>query len=436
MKDILLVVTSWLIFQSVNAQSFPDKQAIPGIINPVTLKQDTTSIHLSDLSVKPGLIDSVSFSKGLKYKWNKGDENIVIIANGNTSPLAEMKLWNKGTPYSILLRSARKADAAARPAIATSKLGPESFTISIKYQNPGFSFVVYWQNFRLGHDYMKPVGDEMLIYIPDEAKDMERSYMRIFCSDTFNAGNDILLPLQKGAVIRDPTQIKADDLQGQITRYVPVKKFEELGSQFDYSIWLQTHIVFDTDMPFDKLGTTLINSMDASGSHYTMGHISGPDELPYFILHHQGSDLNPGVRNDSACDRLAMYTAFATAIPGVPVINYGDTSRSDHKEISDSLTTAQKKLKETVDKLFALRASHMALLYGETKVYAKGDIMIIQRSYFSERIVFVFNKSAKPQTIETGLDIGGYVPKFGHKGTGTTVDLPPFSFEEFIGRRM
>jgi hypothetical protein len=99
------------------------------------------------------------------------------------------------------------------------------------------------------------------------------------------------------------------------------------------------------------------------------------------------------------------------------------------------LNDKQKKLKETVAALFALRTSHLALMYGETQVSAKENTMVIQRSYFSELIIFVFNKSKQTQTIETGVNIGSYTPKFGHKAIGTSVELPPLSFEVFVGRR-
>jgi glycosidase len=103
--------------------------------------------------------------------------------------------------------------------------------------------------------------------------------------------------------------------------------------------------------------------------------------------------------------------------------------------VFDGLNDKQKKLKETVAALFALRTSHLSLMYGGTEVYAKGDIMIIQRSYFSEKVIFVFNKSKQPQTIETGSNIGSYTPQFGHKANGNTVELPPLSFEVFVGRK-
>ena len=193
MKYVFFTVLS-IYFGMAAAQSFPDKQAIPDIITPICLAEDTATVHLASLLKDYASIDSISISKGVTYKWNKKEGTIFITALVGIRPLAEMKLWCQSIPYSILLRTGKIADAAEKPLIGTSKLGPSSFTISLKYENPGFSFVVYWQNFRLGHDYIKTVGDEMLISIPYEANNIERSYIRIFCSDTFNTGNDILLP--------------------------------------------------------------------------------------------------------------------------------------------------------------------------------------------------------------------------------------------------
>ena len=147
--------------------------------------------------------------------------------------------------------------------------------------------------------------------------------------------------------------------------------------------------------------------------------------------------------SDSAYDKMAMLIAFINAIPGVPVIYYGDeiampgAGDPDNRRmmVFDGLNDKQKKLKETVAALFALRTSHLALMYGETSVYAKGDIMIIQRSYFSEQVIFVFNKSQQTQTIQTGVNIGAYKSQFGHKASGTSVELPPLSFEVFVGRK-
>ena len=777
-KGSMTLIVFCFALVSVFAQSsFPEKQAIDNIVTPLTLNQDTTTIYLTDYFIKPEQIDSVHFSKGIKYNWDRKSATIFVTALEDLKPLAEMRLWSKGYPYSIVLkRSAKKAykftydpqgkkvtsvqlagemndwtpkkspfhqvgdkwvasidlnpgsyqyqivvddkwildpsnaikvdnnnggfnslftagiSSADRPSVSTSKLGPESFTISIKYLNPSFSFVVYWQNFRLGRDYVKHVGDEMLITIPEQAKKLQRSYIRVFCSDTFSVGNDILLPLQNGAIIRDPSQITRSDKQGDAMYFVLVDRFcngdptndkkvahpdikpqanyyggdlegirkkiddgyfkslnintlwispivqnpetafrefpephdwysgyhgywpisltqidhrfgsekvfkqmtddahksninvlidlvanhvhedyplikkhpewrtqldlpdgrknirlwdeyrlttwfdtflptldfsnkdvlklevdssafwiqhygidgfrhdatkhiptafwraltlklkqetdhplyqlgetygskELIGSyigsgmmdgQFDFNLYFDARAAFaKDDVTFDKVAATLQESIDFYGSHHLMGNISGNHDLPRFAslaggglsftedARKAGWDRDVKLGSDSAYDKMAMLIAFINAIPGVPVIYYGDeiampgAGDPDNRRmmVFDGLNDKQKKLKETVAALFALRTSHLSLMYGETSVSAKGNIMIIQRSYFSEQVVFVFNKSQQTQTIQTGVNIGAYKPQFGHKASGTSVELPPLSFEVFVGRK-
>jgi cyclomaltodextrinase len=776
-KKSFFLTISLLVYLSSFAQNqFPVEQAISNVIAPVTLNADTTTIYLTDFFIRPEQIDSVHFSRGIKYHWNKKEQTISVNATEGLKPLAEMRLWSKGHAYSIVLKKSAKKTyfftyepkgtevhsvqlagemndwtpkstpfhkeknkwkasvdlnpgtyqyqivvedkwildpanpikidnnnggfnslftagvSSGRPAVETSKLGPASFTINIKYQNPGFSFVVYWQNFRLGSHYIKSVGDEMLISIPEEAKNKDRSYIRIFCSDSFSTGNDILLPLQRGEIIRDPAELERSDKQGNVMYFVLVDRFcdgdpsnnrkvidpnvkakanyyggdlegirkkindgyfrslnintlwispilqnpetafrefpephdwytgyhgywpisltqidhrfgsekvfkemtadahknninilidlvanhvhedyplikkhpewrtqldlsdgrknirlwdeyrlttwfdtflptldfsskdvlklevdssafwiqhygidgfrhdatkhiptafwraltlklkqetsaplyqlgetygskELIGSyigsgmmdgQFDFNLYFDARAAFaKDDVTFDKVATTLQQSIDFYGSHHLMGNISGNHDLPRFASLAGGSlsfsedarkagwDRDIKVGSDSAYDKMAMLIAFISAIPGVPVIYYGDeiampgAGDPDNRRmmVFDGLTDREKKLKEIVSKLFALRTSHLSLMYGETQVSAKANTMIIQRSYFSERVIFVFNKSKEKQIIETGINIGGYTAQFGHKGVGTAVELPPLSFEVFTGRR-
>jgi glycosidase len=763
---------------AVSAQvAFPAVHAIAEPVQPVTLNKDTTFIHLHDFFIQPEQIDSMSYSKGLQYERNKKDHTVRLIAGTELKPMAEMKLWNKGNAYSIVLkRSARKtyqfsydpkgaavksvqlagemndwnpkrsnftqengvwklsidlnpgtyqyqlvvddkwmldpanatkvdnnnggfnslftAGTAAddKPIINTSKLGPGSFTLAVKYKNAPFSFVVYWQNFRLGRDHIKRMNDEMLITIPAEAKAMERSYIRIFCSDENMMGNDILLPIQNGEIVRDPKLITRSDKQGDVMYFVLVDRFnngdpandkkvkhpdikpqanyyggdlegvrqkindgyfrslhintlwispivqnpetafkefpephdwysgyhgywpisltridhrfgteqgfkqmtddahknninvlidlvanhvhedyplikkhpewrtqldmpdgrknirlwdecrlttwfdtflptldftkkdvlklevdssafwishygidgfrhdatkhipetfwraltlklkqetkkplyqlgetygskELIGSyigsgmmdgQFDFNLYFDARAAFaKDDVSFEKVAATLQQSIDFYGSHHLMGNISGNHDLPRFAslaggglsfsedARKAGWERHVKIGSDSAYDKMAMLIAFINAIPGVPVIYYGDeiampgAGDPDNRRMMEftKLNARQESLKATVAKLFELRRSHLSLMYGETQIYAKGNTMIIERSYFSEQVVFVFNKSHQTETIETGINISKYEPLLGHTATDTKAVLPPLSFEVYVGRK-
>ena len=71
----------------------------------------------------------------------------------------------------------------------------------------------------------------------------------------------------------------------------------------------------------------------------------------------------------------------------------------------------------------------LALLYGETDIAARGDILLIRRSYFSQSVLFVFNRSNTKQNIETGTDLAKYSATFSHRIADSHVELPPMSFD-------
>jgi cyclomaltodextrinase len=753
---------------------FPAVQAIPNVVQPVTLNKDTTHIYLADYFIQPEQIDSVSFSKGIKHTWSKKDNTVTVVAQEDLKPLTEMKLWSKGFAYSIVLkRSARKkyeftydpngkelktvqltgelndwtpartpfhkeggvwkasielnpgvyqyqivvdgtrmldpankekvdnnnggfnsvfkagADQDAKPSIATSKLGRGSFTVAVNFKRFPFSVAFYWQNFRLGKGYVKRAGDEMMVMIPEEAKKMQRSYIRVYANDDDALSNDILVPLQYGEVVNDPSLITRSDKQADEMYFVlvdrfcdgdpsnnkkvvhpeikekanyyggdlegvqkqidngyfkslhvntlwispivqnPEKAFKEfpephdwysgyhgywpisltrvdqrfggekafkqmvddahknninvlidlvanhvhedyplikkhpewrtkldlpdgrknirlwdeyrlttwfdtflptldftnkdvlklevdssafwiqhygvdgfrhdatkhipesfwraltlklkkettrplyqlgetygskeligsyigsgmLDGQFDFNLHFDTRVAFaKDDGGFDKVAATLQQSIDYYGSHHLMGNISGNHDLPRFASlaggglsfsedpRKAGWERDVKMGSDSAYDKMAMLIAFINAIPGVPVIYYGDeiampgAGDPDNRRmmVFSGLNDKQKQLKETVAKLFALRAENLAVLYGETDVVAKGNIMMIKRTYFSQTVLFVFNKSKVSQSVETGLNLSDFKPAFGHASTGGKVELPPLSFEVFV----
>ena len=774
-----LVFFALAICGGVNAfaqSSFPATQAIANVVSPVTLNKDTTIIYLTDFFIQPEQIDSITFSKGLKWDWNKKQNTVTIIALTDLKPIGDMKLWSKSFAYSIILKrsakrkyeftydpkgakvktvqlagemndwtpartsfeqdhdawvahidlnpgvyqyqlvidgkwmldpaNAEKADnnnggfnsifkagtSSSKPIVHTSKMGKDAFTISTENTKASLSIAAYWQNFKLGKNNLRRMGEELMISVPEEAKKMQRSYIRVYVSDDENIGNDILVPLEYGELINDPSKITRNDKQADEMYFVLVDRFnngdasndqkvkhpdikekanyfggdlegvrkkindgyfkslhvntlwispiiqnpegafkefpephdwysgyhgywpisltqidhrfgsenvfkqmtddahknninvlidlvanhvhedyplikqhpdwrtqldlpdgrkniriwdecrlttwfdtflptldfgkpdvlklevdssafwiqhygidgfrhdatkhipetfwraltlklkkdngdkslyqlgetygskELIGSyigsgmldgQFDFNLYFDLReALAKGDVSFDKVAATLQQSIDFYGSHHLMGNISGNHDLPRFAslagggltfaedARKAGWNRDVKVGSDSAYDKMAMLIAFINAIPGVPVIYYGDeiampgAGDPDNRRmmIFDGLTERQKQLKETVAKIFELRGSTLALMYGETDVYAKGDEMIIKRNYFSQKVLIVFNKSNKSKSIETGAELINYTAKFGHKTDGTKVELPPLSFEILVSK--
>ena len=161
------------------------------------------------------------------------------------------------------------------------------------------------------------------------------------------------------------------------------------------------------------------------GSHHSMGNITGNQDRPRFISLADGSladgedmkqagwDRDIQVQGPQGYQRLLNLTAFMMAVPGVPVIYYGDeigmpgANDPDNRRMmrfssglqgsKTALTPAEKQHKDRVSKAAHLRQSHMALLYGDTRIVAQDDQhLVVERRYFDQVVWILFNQSSEP----------------------------------------
>ncbi len=205
----------------------------------------------------------------------------------------------------------------------------------------------------------------------------------------------------------------------------------------------------------------MTEGIDTYGSHHLMGNISGNQDRVRFISYADGSvdfaedGKNAGwtrtISNQNGSlgyERLAMLHAFNYAVPGIPVIYYGDeiglpgANDPDNRRMMEfaGLDSNAVWLKNQVRKLNTLRANHMSLLYGQTQILDAENLMIT-RQYGKEVTCIAFNASdstktlsiAMPQGFEQALWKNSFSQKL-ELGVGTLiVTLPPRSFEYIIG---
>ena len=146
-----------------------------------------------------------------------------------------------------------------------------------------------------------------------------------------------------------------------------------------------------------------------------MGNMTGNQDRVRFISYASGDvkfdedgkaagwTRNIQITDSTAFDKLAMLHAFNISIPGIPCIYYGDeigmpgANDPDNRRMMkfNHLTSREKKLKKTVEKLLKLRQNSMALIYGTTTINTEGEVLIIKRKYFDDTVISIFNKSGK-----------------------------------------
>lgn len=146
--------------------------------------------------------------------------------------------------------------------------------------------------------------------------------------------------------------------------------------------------------------------------------------------------------------KLGMLHALNFALPGVPLIYYGDEYGMPGAKAPDNsrrlkiagYSVNEKNVRKKIQELAETRKSSMPLLYGSTEVKAEDrSTLLIRRDYMKETILIVFNVSRYRRLIEnpwTDLEMNRATVLFDHSlevsRDYSAVVLPPFSFEYII----
>jgi len=201
----------------------------------------------------------------------------------------------------------------------------------------------------------------------------------------------------------------------------------ELNAQFDFGIYDNALASFArTDVPFERLQTSLNESFKYYGYHHLMGNISGNQDKPRFMAF-AGGDLRFDedsklagwtreitVTNPEGYEKLKSFMAFNLTIPGIPVIYYGDeigmTGANDpdnRRMMRFELTNEDEKdVKGTVARLVELRRDNLEFSYGDFRwLHLEDDVLAYARTYFEDISVVAFNKSNNEVEIQMELPL-------------------------------
>jgi glycosidase len=241
-----------------------------------------------------------------------------------------------------------------------------------------------------------------------------------------------------------------------------------LDAQFDFNMYDAAVNTFKGNGGCKQLAQTLNDSKKWYGAHHTMGNVSGNQDKARIISILDGSmkegedskqagwDRNIQVRDTQAYDRLLGMMAYNFAIPGIPVIYYGDeigmpgASDPDSRRMMrfdrglgstqsngavNGLSLREKQQRTIVAHMAKFRSTHMSMTYGDMKVTAPSDdVLIVQRKYFGEIVYAVFNRSNTTKTIELSFSEGTYPIdlKTGKTYTGIVGGIRTFNDSKLI----
>lgn len=116
---------------------------------------------------------------------------------------------------------------------APYSLSQEDQFIAVNHQAPAGSLVVLWNNRELQIPCKKMMPPTCLIRIPEEARKIKRSYIRIYQYLGENKGRDQLLPLEYGQIITDAQKLDRSDWHRASMYFIMVDRFVNGETQND-----------------------------------------------------------------------------------------------------------------------------------------------------------------------------------------------------------
>lgn len=163
---------------------------------------------------------------------NPGSYSYKVVIDGSwiLDPAAKDSTSNgMGAFNSILKVAAGNMDKA--PVLHTEKHNDES--ISIASENGVTEYFVLWENYRLPENMLVLKDNKLTINLPKQAIEMERSTLRVWAFNENGSSNDLLIPLLKGKVPTQTSQLKRDDFYKSILYFMMVDRFNNGDSLND-----------------------------------------------------------------------------------------------------------------------------------------------------------------------------------------------------------
>lgn len=179
---------------------------------------DATVLELKDghwtcnFFVNPGTYQYKMVADGAEVN-DPGNEDVVSNGMGGTNSLLTAK-----SPYD-----------SDPPILKAVSVEENKIGISITGSAQMHAF---WQNQEIHFEEHDSLG-HLYVVIPEAAKSWKRSYIRVYAGFEGGLGNDLLIPLEKGEVLREATGLKRSDFHQMVLYNAFVDRFYNADSTND-----------------------------------------------------------------------------------------------------------------------------------------------------------------------------------------------------------
>ena len=159
-----------------------------------------------------------------------GDWSEFAIKTDAETLVSTVEVYHDGNPLSIVVLGGKRDTEGSY----MSTIGVEDGRVLVVASQPVKEAVAVWQN-NVIEDVL--VDDSSItVTIPAEAKNFDRSVVRIFAASEAGRFNDILLPLECGVVVTNAEDIRRTDHQSQILYSLMIDRFNNGNTANDWKI--------------------------------------------------------------------------------------------------------------------------------------------------------------------------------------------------------
>lgn len=195
------------------------------------LESDTSLIALTDYYPTMDGVDSVT-SSSLNVLPGELQNQFSVISNQDTPILNTLDFWNWGEKVSVIVIKEKPASKDyPKPRMWTQSWDKHRFQVTLSTTPQ--QILVFWQNKRLEPKDYKLTAGSLSIQIPEEARLIKRSFIRVIAADERTTTNDVLVPLEYDAVLSDVNQLARTDKQALVLYSLMIDRFYNGDKQND-----------------------------------------------------------------------------------------------------------------------------------------------------------------------------------------------------------
>lgn len=113
---------------------------------------------------------------------------------------------------------------AERPTVTAAATGEREIKLNA---SPNAILYAWWQNRLIMNGVAVDETGRTSLYLPSDAEASEHSYVRVFACTPTLRGSDLLIPLNKGAVVQDPAALAANDAHALNMYFILTDRFAD-----------------------------------------------------------------------------------------------------------------------------------------------------------------------------------------------------------------